>query len=71
MLADPAFCELAYVIGVASLAADDAQIWHLTKLYWRARSQKLLSQVAGGGPHVCWPVPVPVQPSYTSQYVLS
>ena len=34
MLADPAFCELAYVIGVASLAADDAQIWHLTKLYW-------------------------------------
>ena len=34
MLADLAFCELAYVIGVASLAADDAQIWHLTKLYW-------------------------------------
>lgn len=36
MLAYPAFCELAYVIGVASLAADDAQIWHLTKLYWQA-----------------------------------
>lgn len=48
MLADPAFCELAYVIGVASLAADDAQIWHLTKLYWRARSHKLLDQAAGG-----------------------
>ena len=38
MLADPAFCELAYVIGVASLAADDTQIWHLTKLYWQAPS---------------------------------
>ncbi len=38
MLADPAFCKLAYVIGVASLAANDAQIWHLTKLYWQAPS---------------------------------
>jgi phenylalanine-4-hydroxylase len=34
MLADPAFCDLAYTIGVASLAADEKQIWHLTKLYW-------------------------------------
>jgi hypothetical protein len=34
MLADAAFCELAYAIGVASLAASDAQIWHLSKLYW-------------------------------------
>lgn len=34
MLADPAFCDLAYTIGVASLAATEKQIWHLTKLYW-------------------------------------
>jgi Biopterin-dependent aromatic amino acid hydroxylase len=34
MLADPAFCDLAYTIGVASLAANEKQIWHLTKLYW-------------------------------------
>lgn len=34
MLADPAFCDLAYTIGVASLGANEKQIWHLTKLYW-------------------------------------
>ena len=34
MLADPAFCDLAHSIGVASLCADDKQIWHLTKIYW-------------------------------------
>ena len=34
MLADPDFCELAQVIGRASLGANQKQIWHLTKLYW-------------------------------------
>lgn len=34
LLADPAFCELAAAIGRASLGADQAQIWHLTKIYW-------------------------------------
>ena len=34
MLADPAFCDLAWHIGRASLGADDKQIWHLTKIYW-------------------------------------
>ena len=34
MLADPAYCELVQNIGVASLGADEKQIWHLTKLYW-------------------------------------
>lgn len=34
MLAQPAFCALAHAIGVASLGADEAQIWHLTKCYW-------------------------------------
>ena len=34
MLADPAFCDLAYAIGLASLGADEKQIWHLTKIYW-------------------------------------
>lgn len=33
MLADPAFCDLVHAIGVASLGADDKQIWHLTKIY--------------------------------------
>ncbi len=34
MLADPAYCNLVQNIGVASLGADEKQIWHLTKLYW-------------------------------------
>lgn len=34
MLADPAFCDMVHSIGVASLCADDPQIWHLTKIYW-------------------------------------
>lgn len=34
MFAHPAFCALAHAIGVASLGADEAQIWHLTKCYW-------------------------------------
>lgn len=34
MLADPAFCDLVHAIGVASLGADEKQIWHLTKCYW-------------------------------------
>jgi phenylalanine-4-hydroxylase len=34
MLADQAFCDLVHAIGVASLCADDSQIWHLTKIYW-------------------------------------
>lgn len=34
MLADPAFCDLVHQIGIASLGADDATIWHLTKVYW-------------------------------------
>lgn len=34
MLADPAFCDMVHSIGVASLCADDSQIWHLTKIYW-------------------------------------
>lgn len=32
MLADPAFCDLAHTIGVASLGADEKTIWHLTKV---------------------------------------
>lgn len=34
MLADKAFCDMVHSIGVASLCADDKQIWHLTKTYW-------------------------------------
>jgi phenylalanine-4-hydroxylase len=34
LLANPAFSDLVQAIGLASLAADDAQIWHLTKCYW-------------------------------------
>lgn len=34
MLADPAFCDMVHSIGVASLCADNSQIWHLTKIYW-------------------------------------
>ena len=34
MLADKAFCDMVHSIGVASLCADDKQIWHLTKIYW-------------------------------------
>ncbi len=34
MLADQAFCDMVHSIGVASLCADDKQIWHLTKIYW-------------------------------------
>lgn len=34
MLADPACSDLVQAIGVASLGADDKQIWHLTKVYW-------------------------------------
>lgn len=34
MLANPAYCDLVHSIGVASLGADEKQIWHLTKLYW-------------------------------------
>jgi phenylalanine-4-hydroxylase len=34
MLADPDYAELVHQIGIASLGADDKQIWHLTKIYW-------------------------------------
>lgn len=34
MLADPACAALIQAIGRASLGADDAMIWHLTKVYW-------------------------------------
>jgi len=34
MLAHPAFCDMVHSIGVASLCADEKQIWHLTKIYW-------------------------------------
>ncbi|KAF6264826.1 Biopterin-dependent aromatic amino acid hydroxylase-domain-containing protein [Scenedesmus sp. NREL 46B-D3] len=34
MLADPTFAEMVQAIGVASLGADEKQIWHLTKVYW-------------------------------------
>jgi len=34
MLVDPAFCDLVHNIGVASLGADEKEIWHLTKIYW-------------------------------------
>ena len=34
MLADPFYADLVHTIGVASLAADEKQIWHLTKVYW-------------------------------------
>ncbi|KAL4854950.1 Tryptophan 5-hydroxylase 1 [Chlorella vulgaris] len=34
MLADPDFANLVQLIGIASLGADEKQIWHLTKLYW-------------------------------------
>jgi phenylalanine-4-hydroxylase len=32
MLADPTFAEMVQAIGVASLGADEKQIWHLTKV---------------------------------------
>jgi phenylalanine-4-hydroxylase len=34
MLADPAFADMAYSIGLASLGASKEDCWHLTKLYW-------------------------------------
>ncbi|KAI8464705.1 MAG: aromatic amino acid hydroxylase [Monoraphidium minutum] len=34
MLADPDFGRMAQAIGAASLGADEATIWHLTKVYW-------------------------------------
>ena len=34
MLADPDFAAMVRAIGVASLGADEARLWHLTKLYW-------------------------------------
>ena len=34
MLSNPAYADLVHTIGVASLAADDKQIWHLIKVYW-------------------------------------
>ena len=34
MLADKTFCDMVHSIGVASLCANDKQIWHLTKIYW-------------------------------------
>ena len=34
MLTDPAFSEMVFNIGLASLAADESQIWHLSKLFW-------------------------------------
>ena len=34
MLANPHFAEMVRAIGVASLGADEARLWHLTKLYW-------------------------------------
>ena len=40
MLADPAYCDLVHTIGVASLCADDKQIWHLTKIYWRVNTKR-------------------------------
>ena len=34
MLTDPLFCDLVRHIGTASLGADEATIWKLTKIYW-------------------------------------
>lgn len=34
LLADPSYADLVHTIGVASLGADEKQIWHLTKVYW-------------------------------------
>lgn len=34
MLSNPEYADLVHTIGVASLAADDKQIWHLIKIYW-------------------------------------
>ena len=34
MLTDPAFSDMVFHIGLASLAADESQIWHLSKLFW-------------------------------------
>lgn len=34
MLANPDYADLVQAIGVASLGADPAQIYHLTKIYW-------------------------------------
>lgn len=34
ILSNPGYADLVHTIGVASLAADDKQIWHLIKLYW-------------------------------------
>ena len=34
MLADAHFTAMVRAIGVASLGADEARLWHLTKLYW-------------------------------------
>ena len=42
MLADQAFCDLVHAIGVASLCADDSQIWHLTKIYWRVHGNQAI-----------------------------
>ena len=34
MLLNPDFAAMAQAIGEASLDATEAQIWHLTKVYW-------------------------------------
>lgn len=34
MLASSDYAQLVQTIGIASLGADEKQIWHLTKVYW-------------------------------------
>ena len=34
MLSEPYYADLVHTIGIASLGADEKQIWHLTKVYW-------------------------------------
>lgn len=40
MLVNPSFTEMVRAIGVASLGADEARLWHLTKVRKREREEK-------------------------------
>ncbi len=51
MLAHRDLCDLIHHIGIASLAADEKQIWHLTKLYWYTVEFGVVKE--GGDVKVC------------------
>ena len=60
MLADPDFAAMVRAIGVASLGADEARLWHLTKLYWFTVEFGVIGGGgSGGGGEESSPVTIP------------